>query len=446
MASKKIKVSLNKNSNEKDLYKPDGDKISLLFVDSLFKDIQDSGQEIKDPLNVKNNSKDLSLGGIKQLNSDLKTPQKNNHNTQDTSKTSNTKSSKKPNFKHNSVEKNPQYFNRNRNYLNINSSTNTLKIPNTYRNRGIERNDSNKGLKKPNHTISEKFLAKMESEREKKLYEKKVKLMENRILGLKRKEDEMNRRKLCNEKREKYLNKAKKVKNDFKQKLMNYNIDQKNALEERRKALKEQNSQFNNELKETLDKAKFSKIKNYQKLMKEKKYGKNLINKNNKNFLNYGKTNAYKIKKEREDFKKNEIKKMRKHGRSMDNFYIESCEDNKQETNRLKDKLAELEKLETEYIRNIYETRKGLVRNNSTGIYFFKRDINPIEKLILDDQIEENLHLNKKKNKKCMVKKLSHRSYDGKDFDINFVKHRNESLSRDIVIKGEKKIKLNNKK
>lgn len=270
--------------------------------------------------------------------------------------------------------------------------------------------------------------------------------MENRILGLKRKEDEMNRRILCNKKRENYLNKAKKIKNDFKNKLKNYNIDQKNSLEERRKELKKQNSQFNNELKETLDKVKFTKMKNYQKLMEEKKYGKNLINQNNKNFLNYGQNNVYKIKKEREDFKKKEMKKMKKHGKSMDNFYMESCEGNRQETDKLRDKLVELEKLESEYIRHIYETRKGLVRNNSTGIYFFKKDINPIEKLILDDEIDENHHLNYKNNKKSMSKKMSYKSYDGKDINHNFNSSRNDSLSRDKVIKVEKKIKLKNKK
>ena len=446
MASKKIKVSLNKNTNEKESNYLDGDKISLLFVDSVFKDIKDSAQDAPDPLNVQNNKMNFPKGDKKKLKTDLKTSRRNNYNTPDTSKTSYTRSSKKQNFKHNSVEKNSQYIYRNKNQLYTNTSINSYKNPNTYRNRGKYRKNSNKEFKNPKHIISQKFLEKMESEKEKKLFEKKVRLMENRILGLKRKEEEMNRRILCNEKRENYLNKAKKIKNDFKNKLKNYNIYQKNSLEERRKELKKQNSQFNNELKETLDKVKFTKMKNYQKLMEEKKYGKNLINQNNKNFLNYGKNNVYKIKKEREDFKKKEMKKMKKHGKSMDNFYMESCEGNRQETDKLRDKLVELEKLESEYIRHIYETRKGLVRNNSSGIYFFKKDINPIEKLILDDEIDENHHLNYKNNKKSMSKKMSYKSYDGKDINHNFNRRRNDSLSRDKVIKVEKKIKLKNKK
>ena len=342
MASKKIKVSLNKNTNEKESNYLYGDKISLLFVDSVFKDIKDSAQDAPDPLNVQNNKMNFPKGDKKKLKTDLKTSRRNNYNTPDTSKTSYTRSSKKQNFKHNSVEKNSQYIYRNKNQLYTNTSINSYKNPNTYRNRGKYRKNSNKEFKNPKHIISQKFLEKMESEKEKKLFEKKVRLMENRILGLKRKEEEMNRRILCNEKRENYLNKAKKVKNDFKNKLKNYNIYQKNSLEERRKELKKQNSQFNNELKETLDKVKFTKMKNYQKLMEEKKYGKNLINQNNKNFLNYGKNNVYKIKKEREDFKKKEMKKMKKHGKSMDNFYMESCEGNRQETDKLRDKLVEL--------------------------------------------------------------------------------------------------------
>ena len=45
-----------------------------------------------------------------------------------------------------------------------------------------------------------------------------------------------------------------------------------------------------------------------------------------------------------------------------------------------------------------------------------------------------------------MSKKLSHKSYDGKDINHNFNSSRNDSLSRDKVIKVEKKIKLKNKK
>ena len=53
-------------------------------------------------------------------------------------------------------------------------------------------------------------------------------------------------------------------------------------------------------------KAKIAKIKNYKKILNEKKISNDLIHKNNKNFEIYGRNNVNKIKKEREDFKMRE--------------------------------------------------------------------------------------------------------------------------------------------
>jgi hypothetical protein len=72
----------------------------------------------------------------------------------------------------------------------------------------------------------------------------------------------------------------------------------------------------------------------------------------------------------------------------MDNFYLESCEDNKQETDKLKNKIKKLEQLEMKYINSINKTREGIARNNSVGVYYFKREMTPIKKLDLDEQVE----------------------------------------------------------
>ena len=416
-----IKVSLNKNNNGKDTVNDENDKISLLFVDSIFKDIKSESKAIQDPLNAKNNSLNLQKKEpeSKQSKSNIKTPQKTGKTTVGTSKLSNIKPSKKPNNKNISTEKS-----KNQNKI-------EKKIDNKLSTKNTNTKKANKVMKNPSYTISENFLAKQESEKEKKLYEKKVKLLENRILALKKQEEDANKKKQSDEMRQKYLNKRKKEKSDFKQQLLSYDIDKRNALEERRKAIKEQKSQLNTELRESMRKAKIAKIKNYKKILNEKKISNDLIHKNNKNFELYGRNNVNKIKKEREDFKMRELKKQRNHGKSMENYYLESCEGNKQETDKLKDKLLKLEKIEAHYINNIIETKKGIVRNNSTGMYLYKRD-------------NEKMNLNEQEKKKYSRNKYSININKNLSYDDN-LNEEYENEAEDII-KVEKKMGLNNKK
>ena len=133
----------------------------------------------------------------------------------------------------------------------------------------------------------------------------------------------------------------------------------------------------------------------------------------------------------------------------MDNYYLESCEDNKQETDKLKDKIERLEKIESEYLNTINETRRGIIRNNSTGIYFNKRDMNPIQKLDLDEQMDGKYMAGKYKNRKnkknSVNKNLLHQSYNG-DIENNWSEIGNENENKKKIIKVEKKIGLSNKK
>jgi len=124
----------------------------------------------------------------------------------------------------------------------------------------------------------------------------------------------------------------------------------------------------------------------------------------------------------------------------MDNFYLETCENNKQETDKLKDKIRQLEKLEEEYLKNVNETRRGIVRNNSGGIYYFKREMTPIRKLDLNEQMDGKINLQKRYKKNNKSKNTLHRSYDG---NIENNKDEQEKESDDEkLIKVEKKIRI----
>ena len=408
--------SINNNNKDND---PEFEKVSLMFVDSLFQDVGSKIHNEVDPLNIKRSSIQ-----IKEEQDQNPLPsssrQKITQNASFDNKLPNTKS-KKPHHTHSSADKNSY---KNSKKLNNNSSQRDL-VPNYKYN--FSKNNTKKSGKGFNNSyvaINEKYKAKQQSEKEKKIYQEKVRLLENRILALKNQEDDINKKIQSNKIRQKYLDKKKKEKNDFKQTLLSYDIDKRNELDEKRKAIKEQKNQLNKDLQESIQKNKISKIRNYQKLQKEKKMVLTIIDRNNHNFEKYGKNNVVKIKKQREKIKQNEIKRHRKLGKSMDNFYLESCEDNKHETDKLKDKVKKLEQLEMKYINSINKTRQGMARNNSGGAYFIKNDFAPIKKLNLDEQLD-NKYNNKTLNKNNTKNhKKIHRSFD---IDYEIEENENEN-------------------
>jgi hypothetical protein len=399
--------SINNNNKENE---PELEKVSLTFVDSLFQDVQSRIDDDVDPLNIKRSS--IQQRGEQNQNppsSKQKISQKTSFDNKLPSK-----KSKKPHYTHSSADRNGY---KNTKKLNNNSSQRDLFT--SYKINFSKNNNkkSSKGFNNTYGVINEKYKAKQQSEKEKKLYQEKVRLLENRILALKCQEDDMNKKIQSNKIRQKYLDKKKKEKNDFKQKLLSYDIDKRNELDEKRKAIKDQKNQLSKDLQESIQKNKLAKMRNYQKLQKEKKMALTIIDKNNHNFEKYGKNNVVKIKKQREKIKQNEIKRHKKLGKSMDNFYLESCEDNKHETDKLKDKVKKLEKLELKYINSINKSRQGIARYNSGGAYFIKNDMAPIKKLDLDGQLD-NKYNNKisTKNNKKNHKKI-HRSFD-MDYEI----------------------------
>ena len=100
-----------------------------------------------------------------------------------------------------------------------------------------------------------------------------MKILENRITALKNQENDIIKRKRAEQIRQNYLNKKKQEKNDFKKKLLSCDIDKRNALDEKRKAIKEKNMHTSQVLKESMEKIKNSKMDNYKKLkMKKKSY------------------------------------------------------------------------------------------------------------------------------------------------------------------------------
>lgn len=390
-------TSNNSNKEDKTEFEPklDYKRISVTFVDSVFNQINLTGDQ-KDPLNStakvfysrepKKNIQEKPKTPVKQNQKpeNLEIPKKSdiNTNTINIEKSDKFKKLKINNYNNSYKQKKLAYNSsvKNKNKSNKPLNNNNIK-PNI--------RDLNKG-KKTYSSINENYKAKIESEKEKKLYQEKVKMLENRIFTLKNHEDEIHRRMHYNDIRQTYLNQKRKEKNDMKQALLSYDIDKRNELDFRRKAIKGQKNSLNKHLKESIEKAKITKMKDYENMQKEKRLALSIIKENNNKFLKYGKKNVKKIQREREQIKQNEINKQQNFGKTNNSYYLETCEDNKNETNKLKNKLKMLEKLEIKYMNSLNKTRQGMLRTNSEGVYFYKKDMVPIQKLDLEKNLNEN--------------------------------------------------------
>ena len=368
-------------------------RISVLFVDSIFEQANQN-LSTKDPLN----SNIMEYYPNQEKIKGLKTPIKDDssHPRNKEVPKANEKKIPKTNYKHASAEKinsfkynNTYYFQNNPQKLTYNTSVKNIDRKNNdvvNNNKKINKRNVNKGLK-THSSINRNFKAKMESEKEKKYYQEKLRLLENRISALKNHNEELQRKIANDDVRQVYLEQKIKEKNDMKQALISNDISKKNELDLLKKQIKDQKDNRKKNMRESIEKSKIDKMSVYQDLQKQKQLAKSKITENKILYRNYGKSNINRIKLEREEAKKNELKKQRNHGKTIDHFYLETCEDNKRKTINLKNKIKKLEKLEMKYMNNLNKTRKGFYRNNSEH-YLYKKEMIPVEKLDFEKELD----------------------------------------------------------
>ena len=428
----------NNNKNDIEADELDIQKIGISFVDSLFNKVlnrfkpqeqlnqkakdfysQKPKQSNRDQLKNSSNKNPPLPSPSKQnipKNVEIKLQPKINNKTSNVEKPTSPKSKHKNESKEKEKEKENKSKAKNNRMNNtsnahiekkLNYNTSMKNISKT--NKDLINNNANvKALSKRKQThssVSKNYKASKESEKEKKLYQEKVRLLENRILALKNHQDEIKRKMLCNDVRQTYLDQKKKEKSDMKQTLLSYDIDKRNELDLKRKQIRDQKNSLNKHLKESIEKQKITKIKDYQNLKKEKMLVLSKIHENNNQHEKYAKGNFNKIKKERELIKLNELKKQKTLGKKKDNYYYESCEDNKHETDNLKNKLKKLEKLEIKFINKLNKSRQIIFANNLEGNVLFKKEVAPVQKLNLENQFgmrpfsSNDRAINKRNNK-----------------------------------------------
>ena len=217
--------------------------------------------------------------------------------------------------------------------------------------------------------MSKQYKAKIESDKEKKEYEEKIRLMKNHISAMKRQQEDMNKKINFLKHKEDNINNIKKERENEKKAILEYNINKKTELAEKRKHIEKQREMMNRQIKESSEKAKMEKINKYKQSKKEKLEASNKINISNQNKIQ---NQIKKIKVLRENNKNIALNRQKKLNKNYNDLYEEKYEKNLEKTQMLKLEMKKLQDEEDELINKLNKTREKLnTFNSNENIYFY---------------------------------------------------------------------------
>ena len=247
----------------------------------------------------------------------------------------------------------------------------------------IDRNDNLKHGKHLNRTLdfqntemSEQYRAKLESDKEKKEYEERIKSMKNHISAMKRQQEDMNKKINFLKHKEANINNVKKEREKAKKAILEYNMNKKTELEEKRKQIEKQREIMNKQIKESSEKSKMEKINKYKQSQKERLEVNNKINNINKNKNNNIISKIEKIKALRENNRNIALNRKKILNKNYNELNEKKYERNVEKTNYMKMEMKQLQEEEEELINKLNQTREKLNTFNSTeNIYFGAKKI-----------------------------------------------------------------------
>jgi hypothetical protein len=235
-------------------------------------------------------------------------------------------------------------------------------------------NHINRTLNYQNTEISLQYKAKLESDKEKKEYEEKIQLLRNHISAMKRQQEDMNKKINFLKCKEETINYVKKEKENEKKLILDYNINKKNELEEKKKNIEKQREILNKQIKESSEKIKLEKINKYKQCQKEREEVNDKIININRNKSNVIKNKIEQIKALREKNKNSALDRQKKLKQNFNNLYENKYKNNVEKTEKLKLEIKQLKDEEYELMRRINRTRERLNSFSSTeSIYFGNR-------------------------------------------------------------------------
>lgn len=219
--------------------------------------------------------------------------------------------------------------------------------------------------------MSKQYKAKIESDKEKKEYEEKIRLMKNHILAMKRQQEDMNKKINFLKHKEDSINTIKKEREYEKKAILEYNITRKTELAEKRKHIEKQREIMNKQIKESSEKVKMEKINKYKQSKKEMLEASNKINNTNQNKIQ---NQIKKIKALRENNRNIALNRKKILNKNYNDLYEQKYEKNLEKTQRLKLEMKRLQDEEDELMNKLNQTRERLnTFNSSENIYFFMK-------------------------------------------------------------------------
>ena len=220
----------------------------------------------------------------------------------------------------------------------------------------------NKKVDFQNAEFSDQYKAKIESGRERKLFEAKLKIMKNHISAMKRRQEEMDKKiSLLKSKEENMIN-IKRSKAILK-KALKSNLNKKvSELIQKRKKNEKQKEALNNGIKESFKKSKLQKIKKYEETRKERKDLSNKIKEINQQKYRNMKNLVEKIRILR-NYNKNIVPQMKqKLIQNNQEINVLECEKNMEKTKLLKAQIEELQIEENEFMDKLSATKAKLYK------------------------------------------------------------------------------------
>ena len=236
----------------------------------------------------------------------------------------------------------------------------------TFSDRRVTSNDD-KNLNNNNNNMlhaNSMFMAQRKELKEKKIIEEKIKLIRNHINALKNQEIYINK------KAEKELEIQKKIKQKTEEKevmkktLVSLNIDKQLELEQKKKLVSIKKQKNETELKESIEKAKLTKINKYKEAYNERKKIKEKKQINNSLYRENNLVNIEKIRDQREKCKEKNIQRLNDLDIKVNKMYQVKYDKIVNETQKLRDEMAKLENIESEVIQNLKNTKKNAIMNN----------------------------------------------------------------------------------
>lgn len=261
-----------------------------------------------------------------------------------------------------------------------------------------------------NSKVIETYKISTESEKERRAYEEKVQAMQNRLAALKKQENELLRKMRMYNTKEKELDQVKIEKEAFKNALNSFKIERQRILEEQKRKNEEEKIRLASAVENSIKENKIKKHADFDLARNEKQIIVSLISENNEQLDDINQRKINQIKSELENFRDQEQRKQNQKDEQMIQYYLEKKERDGKATSRLKNQMAQLEKLEEQYLESLQTTQNAhkytssLLKTNS-NLQKTDIDIPTVKKIQLDSikkdkkQVRSQSTTNEKQNK-----------------------------------------------